>query len=118
MKQLFNFALIGAIALTSATMFVGCNSSEDAVETNNPNYNEKTREVTTQFVLNVATNTGENITRQGTSTVQKTPNFRGMKDAKLVGLSTGKSTWLAPFAGNSSEYTVKKTYDLGMLYGC
>lgn len=117
MKQLFNFALIGAIALTSATMFVGCNSSEDAVETNNPNYNEKTREVTTQFVLNVATNTGENITRQGTSTVQKTPNFRGLKDAKLVGLSTGKSTWLAPFAGNSSEYAVKKTYDLGMLYG-
>ena len=39
MKKLFNFALVGAIALTGATMFTGCSGSDDAVaENNNPNY--------------------------------------------------------------------------------
>ena len=60
MKQLFNFALIGAIALTSATMFMGCNSSEDAVETNNPNFDPKKNEILTQFVFNVS-NTARRI---------------------------------------------------------
>ena len=92
MKQLFNFALIGAIALTSATMFVGCNSSEDAVTNDvNPTFDPAKNTVTTQFVLNVsaATNT---MTRQGATTVQQNSNFRGMQDAKLIGLSTGHSS--------------------------
>ena len=116
MKQLFNFALIGAIALTSATMFVGCNSSEDAVETNNPNYNEKTDEVNVQFVLNVAANTGDNTTRQGAATVQKANNFRGLKDAKLIALKTDNPTWLAPFDGSASTSMGVKTFELGTLY--
>ena len=131
MKKLFNYALIGAIALTGATMFTGCSGSDDAVaENNNPNFNEKTNDVNVQFVLNVATNTGDNTTRQSATIVQKNANFRGMKDAKLIGLATGKvydsenpTKWLAPYAGGTTQtgWTTgsdikSKVYDLGTLY--
>ena len=117
MKKLFNFALVGAIALTGATMFTGCSGSDDAVaENNNPNFNEKTNEVNVQFVLNVAANTGDNTTRQGAATVQKNNNFRGLKDAKLVALKTGHPAWLAPFDGSASTSMGVKTFELGTLY--
>lgn len=117
MKKLFNFALVGAIALTGATMFAGCSGSDDAVaENNNPNFNEKTNEVNVQFVLNVAANTGDNTTRQGAATVQKNNNFRGLKDAKLIALKTGHPAWLAPFDGSASTSMGVKTFELGTLY--
>ena len=117
MKKLFNYALIGAIALTGATMFTGCSGSDDAVaENNNPNFNEKTNDVNVQFVLNVAANTGDNTTRQGAATVQKNNNFRGLKDAKLVALKTGHPAWLAPFDGSASTSMGVKTFELGTLY--
>lgn len=118
MKKVLNFALIGAIALTGATMFTGCSSGDEAVVENNPNYNAVTNEVTAQFVLNVSSATG-NTTRQSADVVQKNANFRGLKDAKLIGLSTGHSSYLAPYNGESTtdeSYKVKKTYDLGTLY--
>ena len=124
MKKLFNYALVGAIALTGATMFTGCSGSDDAVaENNNPNFNPKANEVNVQFVLNVAANTSDNTTRQSATIVQKNANFRGMQDAKLIGLATGNSSYLAPFAGGttvtdwSASGTKAKTYDLGTLYG-
>ena len=117
MKKLFNFALVGAIALTGATMFTGCSGSDDAAaENNNPNFNEKTNEVNVQFVLNVAANTGDNTTRQGAATVQKNNNFRGLKDAKLIALKTGNPAWLAPFDGSASTSMGVKTFELGTLY--
>ena len=117
MKRYFNFALVGAIALTGATMFTGCSGSDDAVaENNNPNFNEKTNEVNVQFVLNVAANTGDNTTRQGAATVQKNNNFRGLKDAKLIALKTGNPAWLAPFDGSASTSMGVKTFELGTLY--
>ena len=125
MKKLFNFALVGAIALTGATMFTGCSGSDDAVaENNNPNFNEKTNDVNVQFVLNVATNTGDNTTRQSATIVQKNANFRGMKDAKLIGLASGKATsFIAPYLGETTQtdWTTgsnmkSKVYDLGTLY--
>lgn len=118
MKKVLNFALIGAIALTGATMFTGCSSGDEAVVENNPNYNAVTNEVTAQFVLNVSSATG-NTTRQSADVVQKNANFRGLKDAKLIGLSTGNSSYLAPYNGEATtdpSYAVKKTYDLGTLY--
>ena len=127
MKKLFNFALMGAIALTGATMFTGCSGSDDAVaENNNPNFNPAKNEVTTQFVLNIAANTNNNVTRQSATTVQKALNFRGMQDAKLIGLATGTTatTNIAPYAGGATttDWTAtsgikSKTYDLGTLYG-
>ena len=123
MKKLFNYALIGAIALTGSTMLTSCSSSDDAaVENTNPNFNPETNEVHVQFVLNVAANTSDNTTRQSATIVQKNANFRGMQDAKLVGLATGNSTYLAPYDGGttvtdwSASGTKAKVYDLGTLY--
>jgi len=131
MKKLFNYALIGAIALTGATMFTGCSGSDDAVaENNNPNYNSEKNEVTTQFVLNVAANTGDDVTRQSAVTVQRDfntttgKNFRGMTDAKLVSLATGITGQMAPYSGVATTEDWKaasglkvKIFNLGSLYG-
>ena len=111
-----NFAYTSAIALLSVVFFAACSSSDEtALDTTNPNYNPEEKSVTTKFVLNVSS--AANTMRQASSTVQKANNFRGMKDATLIGLSTGKaSTYLAPFLGSSTSFEVKKTYDLGTLY--
>ena len=122
MKKLFNYALIGAIALTGASVFTACSSESgmDSVDNNtNPTYDPEAKTVTAQFVLNVSSASNNNITRQSADIVQKNSNFRGMKDAKLIGLSTGNSSYLAPYNGEAttaSLYAVKKTYDLGTLY--
>ncbi len=115
MKQLFNFALIGAIALTSATMFVGCNSSEDSVaENNNPNFNEKTNEITTQFVLNVATNAKSNeATRSSATTVQEGGlNFRGIDNTVLFAYQTSGQKFVG---ATQIAADAAKRYDLGTV---
>lgn len=114
MKKNLMFAMMGAIALTGAAGFTACSSSDEVVETN-PNYNPETKEVTTQFVLNVNSE-GMASTRQSASSVQKGNNFRGLQDAKLIALTTGNPTWLAPFNGSSSSSMSPKTFELGTLY--
>lgn len=118
MKKLFNYALMGAIALTGATMFTSCSSSDDAAaENNNPNYDPVAQTVKTQFVLNVSS-AANNNTRQSSTTVQRNPNFRGIQDAKLIALSATNPTYLAPFNGESTTaFDVCKTFQLGTLYG-
>ena len=124
MKKYFFFAMMSAIALAGTLGLTACSSDDEvaAVE-NNPTYDPVAKTVTTQFVLNVNP-AGQGTTRQSASTVQKANNFRGIQNAMLIGLSTGKiydsnnaTYWLAPFAGSSTGYAVKNTYDLGMLYG-
>ena len=118
MKKLFNYALIGAIALTGATMLTSCSSSDDATaENNNPNYDPVAQTVKTQFVLNVSS-AANNNTRQSSTTVQRNTNFRGIQDAKLIALSATNPTYLAPFNGESTTaFDVCKTFQLGTLYG-
>ena len=133
MKKYFNYALAGAIALTGAVGIASCSSSDDTLAGNDPNpSNSVENEVTVQFVLNVSSATSGN-TRQSAETVQQNANFRGIQDAMLIGLSTGKTysktttgegssvvttyEWTAPFAGYSTGYDVIKTYNLGTLYG-
>ena len=127
MKKYFNFAFAGAIALLGASVFTACSSESgmDSVDNNtNPTYDSEAKTVTTQFVLNVSSATG-GITRQSATTVQKAANFRGMQDAKLIGLASGKaSSFLAPYAGETTQtdWTTgtkmkSKVYDLGTLYG-
>ncbi len=85
MKKLFNYALIGAIALTGATMFTGCSGSDDAVaENNNPNYDPDTQTVYAQFVFNVSTG-NQATTRQSSAATQATTSetFRGINNAAL-----------------------------------
>ena len=122
-KKYFFYAMMSAIALAGTLGFTACSSEDEvaAVE-NNPTYDPVAKTVNTQFVLNVSSATS-GVTRQSATIVQKNANFRGMKDAKLIGLATGNSSWLAPYAGGATitDWTVSgtktKTYDLGTLYG-
>ena len=85
MKRYFNFAFACAIALTGATMFTSCSSSDDAVaENNNPNYDPDTQTVYAQFVFNVSTG-NQATTRQSSSATQATTSetFRGINNAGL-----------------------------------
>ena len=129
MKKFFNLTLLSAIALTGTSVFTGCSSSDDIIlpveqkkVADNPTYDPVGQTVTTQFVLNISAATNNN-TRQTATTVQRNANFRGMKDAKLIGLATN-SSYLAPYAGgttttdwNATSGIKSKMYDLGTLYG-
>ena len=115
MKQNLMIAMMGAIALTGSMGLSSCSSSDEVADVN-PTYNNVTNEVAVDFVLNVATAPNQ-FTRMSATTVQRNQNFRGMQDAKLIGLSTGNSSWLAPFAGSSTGYAINKQFDLGTLYG-
>ena len=114
MKQKLILAMTGAIALACSIGLSSCSSSDEVADVN-PTYNEQTNEVGVEFVLNVATAPNQ-FTRQSATTVQRASNFRGLQDAKLIGLSTGNSI-LAPFQGSSDGYEVRKTFELGTLYG-
>ena len=117
-KKYFFYAMMSAIALAGTLGLTACSSDDEvaAVE-NNPTYDPVAKTVNTQFVLNVAAG-NMNTTRQSSDIVQMNTNFRGLQDAKLIALSTGKSTYLAPFNGGStSALAVNKTFDLGTLYG-
>ncbi len=122
-KYLF-YAMMSAIALAGTLGLTACSSDDEvaAVE-NNPTYDPVAKTVNTQFVLNVSSATSD-VTRMSATTVQKNANFRGMQDAKLIGLATGNSSYLAPFAGaatttdwSAASGIKAKTYDLGTLYG-
>ena len=116
MKKNLMFAMFGAIALTGAVGFSSC-SEEEMVDVN-PTYDPVEKTVTTKFVLNIASDEMPS-TRQSATTVQKNNNFRGMKDAWLIGMTTGKaSTFLAPLtATDQGGLTIKQAYNLGELYG-
>lgn len=115
MKKNLIFAMMGAIALTGATGLTACSSSDDVVEELNPTYDPVKKEVTTQFVLNIASGDMKK-TRQSAEIVQKADNFRGMEDAVLIGLETGKAcSFIAPLL-DATSVTVKQSYDLGTLY--
>lgn len=121
MKKYFNFAFASAIALLGTYGFTACSSSEDSIAVEEPKVEDNPtfdgKSVTAQFVLNISSATNA-TTRQTATTVQKNNNFRGMQDAKLIGLSTGHSSYLAPYNGEATgSFAVKKTYDLGTLYG-
>ena len=85
MKRYFNFAFVGAIALTGSTMLTSCSSSDDAAaENNNPNYDPDTQTVYAQFVFNVSTG-NQATTRQSSAATQATTSeiFRGINNAGL-----------------------------------
>lgn len=82
MKKNLFYAMMSAIALTSAVSFTAC-SSDDAVVENNPTYDGST--VKTQFSISFPENVAS--TRMAASTVQASENiagFRGMTDIVLI----------------------------------
>ena len=129
MNKYFYLAFLSAIVLIGSSILVSCSSADDILSedkqpvADNPTYDAAAQTVNVDFVLNVSSAPN---TRQTSDAVQQNSNFRGMTDAKLIGLATGKSSWLAPFAGGTTTTNwndetegiiYSKTYDLGALYG-
>ena len=109
-----NFALMGAIALTGAVGISSCSSSDEATADVNPTYDPETNTVTSQFVLNIASDTkSNNSTRSGATTVQAGgENFRGIDNTLLFAFQTnGKGFVDATFAAAAAA----NRYDLGIV---
>lgn len=118
MKKIF--FILGALALMGLT--TACVETQQL----NPNFDAKTNSVNTKFVLNVAS--GTTPTKQSSTTVQENSNFRGLENAKLISMVTGKTAGtatsdnpdlpnLAPYQGATLNAADFKTYELGTLYG-
>ena len=105
MTHLAKFALLGAVALMTV---VACQKEGE----DNPNFNAETKEVLTQFSLNVSTNTD---TKQQVDVVQvpngtDAPVFRGLDHASLLSyVQTDNGKILA------ADATSAKYYDLSEL---
>lgn len=114
MKKFQFLALMGAAALTGATLF-SCSNDNELAEVN-PNYNPATGEVTTQFVMNVNTTTSP-MTRMTSANTQATTSdaFRGITDAHL--LSFLRTATLTDGSHIHDVATVgNKHYTLGNVY--
>ena len=110
MKKNFIYALMSAIALTGATMFSACSSSEDTADVN-PNYNPEKNEVTTQFVFNVASG-NTSTTRQSAVATQASSSlaandFRGIDHSYIMCFNQAAD-------GNSlsAAATANKSFDM------
>ncbi len=82
-----NFALMGAIALTSAVGFTACSSSEDATNSTadvNPTYDGSS--VRTDFAFNI-TKASQGTTRMTSAKTQNDNSFRGMSNMYLFPFS-------------------------------
>ena len=81
MKKIFNFAMMGAIALTGAMTFTACSSDEEAQAPVNPTFDGES--VKTTFTISVGD--VKSATRMSTGSVQaeETPVFKGMTDIYL-----------------------------------
>ena len=101
-----NFALMSAIALTSAVGFTACSSSDDVAETN-PNYNPEINAVKTEFVINV-TQPGERTRMAAADAGAGT--FQGITNMKLFcmtgvpatgdnAITSAKTLTLTPYTG-------------------
>lgn len=83
MKKLLNLALVGTMVLAA----VAC-VREQAGDSPLPSNEDGVKEVTTQFVLNVAS---APTTKMSADVVQQNHNFRGIQDVKLFVYKTGTS---------------------------
>ena len=121
MKKLFNYALIGAIALTGSTMLTSCSSSDDAAaENNNPNFNPETNEVTAQFVFNVASGSTA-TTRQSEAATQASSSltateFRGIDNSHVMCFNNGDDgNYLASAATATKSFDMARVANAGTL---
>lgn len=122
MKKLFNYALIGAIALTGSTMLTSCSSSDDAAaENNNPNFNPETNEVTAQFVFNVASGSTA-TTRQSEAATQASSSltateFRGIDNSHVMCFNNGAGdgNYLTTAATATKSFDMARVANAGTL---
>lgn len=109
MKKFQFLALMGAAALTGATLF-SCSNDEEVAEVN-PTYNPQTNEVVTNFFFNVAN--GTQGTRAAATTVQAGgANFRGLNDAILLAYKSTSKNFVDATAAAADA---AKRYDFPVL---
>lgn len=103
--------LIPAAAL--ALMALGC--QREQVVPDSPLYNPETKEVTTEFVLNIASTPQ---TKQTAEVVQQEHNFRGMDNAKVFVYTTGMAPSKDAYVLKTTGWTDanSKSFELGTLY--
>lgn len=117
MKKLFNLALVGTIVLAAAA----CQREQMGSSSVDASGNG-VKEVTTQFVLNVASSPQTKMTAD---VVQMNHNFRGMDNAKIYVYNTGlipenpASTTPDAFVLKTTSWTEEKAkyFDMGTLLG-
>ena len=118
MKKYFNFALLSAIALTGTIGFTACSSSDDSVAENpkvedNPTYDPVKGTVTSQFVLNIASDSKSTGRRSGATTVQSGgANFRGIDNTLLFAFKTSGKHFVDATAAAAAAAS---RYDLGTV---
>lgn len=109
MKKYFNFAFLGAIALAGTFSITSCSSESGLAVEDNPTYDPNTKEVTTDFVFNVATG-NTTSTRMTAANTQATLSeaFRGIDKAYLM-------TFALPNNGShvGDAQSASKNYSLG-----
>lgn len=100
------------IPLLGFFLLLGAASCTEPINVN-PNYNAETKEVTTQFVLNV--NTRSPQTKMTASVVQMDENFRGIEKAKIYAFKSNLPSGTTPYV-NSTTATPEKYFDLDKLF--
>lgn len=103
MKKIFSFLLVSAAVLAMAA----CQKEQQVVDT--PENGVK--EVTTQFVLNIA---AAPSTKMTATAVQQNQNFRGIQDVKLFTYKTGMTSG-TPYV-LSTTGAEEKEFDFGAFF--
>ena len=99
MKKFLNLLLVSTAVLAAAS----CQKQQQVADTS-----DGVKEVTTQFVLNIA---AAPTTKMTASAVQQANNFRGIQDAKLYTYKSGVTSG-TPYV-LSTTATTEKFYDFG-----
>lgn len=102
MNRIFNLVLMSTVVLAA----VAC--QKERQENDTPE--DGVKEVTTQFVLNIA---AAPTTKMSAAAVQQANNFRGIQDAKLFTYKSGVTSG-TPYV-LSTNATTEKFYDFGSL---
>ena len=115
MKKNFIYALMSAIALTGATVFSSCSSSEDTAEVN-PNFNPEKNEVLADFVFNIASN-NVSKTRMTAANTQADLSqlFRGIENAQLFAFKRGTDGSHVFTTTADASPTAEKAFSLGAI---
>ena len=121
MKKMFKFAFLSAIAFVGAVSFSACSSSDDMAESNNPNFNPKTNEVTAQFVFNVASGSTA-TTRQSEAATQASSSltaeqFRGIDNSHVMCFinDAGDDKYLTTAATATKSYDMSRVVAAGAM---
>ena len=109
MKNIFNLLFVSALLLAAAAC-----QREQLVNTTDSN---EIKEVTAQFVLNIAAPGQDAGTKMSADVVQQNHNFRGIHSVHIYTYATGTTSG-TPYVLNSDGWdeTNSKDFPLGVLY--